>query len=78
MFSVRKARAGGRTVPSLSVLLGKTAHVPYRRTSHLSGTFPIMVVACAQRRKESRGLHYTTDYPETLESERHGTTLRRG
>jgi len=25
-------------------------------------------VRCAQRRRESRGLHYSTDYPETLPS----------
>ena len=37
-----------------------------------------LIVACAQRRHESRGLHYTTDYPETLESERHDTVLRKG
>ncbi len=34
-----------------------------------------LIVDCAQRRKESRGLHYTTDYPQTLESERHDTVL---
>ena len=36
-----------------------------------------LIVACAQKRKESRGLHYTTDYPETLESERHDTVLQK-
>ena len=36
-----------------------------------------LIVACARKRKESRGLHYTTDYPETLESERHDTVLRK-
>jgi len=25
-----------------------------------------LIVRCAQRRRESRGLHYSTDYPETL------------
>ena len=36
-----------------------------------------LIIACAQKRKESRGLHYTTDYPQALESERHDTTLTR-
>ena len=35
-----------------------------------------LIIQCAQTRKESRGLHYTTDYPQTLESERHDTVLR--
>ena len=36
-----------------------------------------LVVQSALRRKESRGLHYTTDYPDAVESERHDTVLRR-
>jgi len=35
-----------------------------------------LIIRCAQKRKESRGLHYTTDYLQTLESERHDTVLR--
>ena len=34
-----------------------------------------LIVESALRRHESRGLHYTLDYPETLESERHDTIL---
>ncbi len=37
-----------------------------------------LITRCAQARKESRGLHYTTDYPLTLESERHDTVLKLG
>ncbi|MDQ2800686.1 MAG: L-aspartate oxidase [Armatimonadota bacterium] len=34
-----------------------------------------LIIQCAQRRHESRGLHYTTDYPQALDSERHDTIL---
>jgi len=34
-----------------------------------------IIIASAQRRKESRGLHYTTDYPDPIESQRHNTLL---
>jgi L-aspartate oxidase len=34
-----------------------------------------LIVRSAQERKESRGLHYTTDYPEPRESEKHDTVL---
>ncbi len=36
-----------------------------------------LIIQCAQKRKESRGLHYTTDYPQAVESERHDTILKR-
>ncbi len=36
----------------------------------------LKIVACALRRKESRGLHYILDYPELRESERHDTLLK--
>lgn len=36
-----------------------------------------LIVECALRRKESRGLHYTSDYPETLERHRNDTVVRR-
>jgi len=34
-----------------------------------------LIIACARKRKESRGLHYTTDYLQAVESERHDTVL---
>jgi L-aspartate oxidase len=36
-----------------------------------------LIITCAQKRHESRGLHYTTDYLLTLESERHDTVVRK-
>ena len=36
-----------------------------------------LIVRCARKRHESRGLHYTTDYPDTLDAERHDTVLSR-
>jgi L-aspartate oxidase len=37
-----------------------------------------LIVRSAQARHESRGLHYTTDYPEPVDSERHDTVLVNG
>ncbi len=34
-----------------------------------------LIVRCAQMRRESRGLHFTTDYPMLVEGERHDTVL---
>ncbi|BDI28823.1 L-aspartate oxidase [Capsulimonas corticalis] len=36
-----------------------------------------LIIYCAQQRHESRGLNFNTDYPETLESERHDTKVRK-
>lgn len=36
-----------------------------------------LIIDCAIRRKESRGIHYTLDYPEKREDYNHDTTLRR-
>jgi L-aspartate oxidase len=36
-----------------------------------------LIVECAIGRKESRGLHFTLDHPETDERLRHDTVLRK-
>src|SRR5690625_7629025 len=35
-----------------------------------------LIIKCAQRRRESRGLHYTLDYPQSQEDERRDTPVR--
>lgn len=40
-------------------------------------TVAALIVDCALSRKESRGLHFTLDYPATRENSLHDTTLRR-
>ncbi len=37
-----------------------------------------LVVECARRRRESRGLHHTLDFPATDEAQRHDTVIARG
>ncbi len=37
-----------------------------------------LIIASAQRRHESRGLHYNIDFPETLDSFRQDTVMKRG
>jgi L-aspartate oxidase len=36
-----------------------------------------LIVECATRRKESRGLHYTLDYPNLDETQHHDTVVQR-
>jgi L-aspartate oxidase len=38
----------------------------------------MLIVECARRRKESRGLHYLLDFPKPDEHQRHDTVVRRG
>ncbi len=37
----------------------------------------LIIVQSAKRRRESRGLHFTLDYPERVEAERHDTVVSR-
>jgi len=37
-----------------------------------------LIVECARRRKESRGLHYTLDYPKSDDAQLRDTVLERG
>jgi L-aspartate oxidase len=37
-----------------------------------------LIVACASHRRESRGLHTTSDHPEPDQAERHDTVIERG
>ncbi len=45
---------------------------------HNLATVSRLVVACAQKRKESRGLHYNLDYPETAKGKPQDTVLSAG
>jgi L-aspartate oxidase len=36
-----------------------------------------LIVECAIRRKESRGLHFTLDHPESADRAKHDTVLRK-
>jgi L-aspartate oxidase len=55
------------------LLINREVEDFYKRTRVTEGlielrnlaTVALLIVRCALRRKESRGLHYTTDYPET-------------
>jgi len=40
-------------------------------------TVASLIVECAIRRKESRGLHFTLDHPESAERAKHDTVLRK-
>lgn len=76
--SLRLERASRRTY-----LLYQETEDFYRRSRVSAGLCELrnlivvayLIVRCAQMRRESRGLHFTLDYPETVEWERRPTLL---
>jgi len=69
--AVEALRGEAQTVFNDSVL--SDAGLELRNMIDVAG----LIVRCAQMRRESRGLHFTTDYPKPVESERHDTVLKR-
>ncbi len=60
---------------ALAALEPDTAGMPEAWEAANTARVAALVVQSALRRKESRGLHYTLDYPDLVDSERHDTVL---
>lgn len=65
------------------VMLSEETEDFYRRSTVSTGLCELrnlvavahLIIKCAQRRRESRGLHYTLDYPQSQEDERRDTLV---
>lgn len=80
--SSARLRRASRRVAMLQEEIGEYywKHLVTRPSLELRNiaTVAELIIASAQRRHESRGLHYNIDYPETLDSFRQDTVMKRG
>ena len=72
-----KARTAIAAIAADMKAIGMHLSHPVQELSNLLAVGQL-IVRSAQSRHESRGLHFTTDYPETLDSERRDTEISNG